>query len=87
LSTEQAPVGAALRVANAAPGEWNPTVAHEEVTLEPAKRAVACGATGCKRTEKLLLTRIQNFGKRVLCPIHALVLIEREIGSDEEESK
>lgn len=60
---------------------------HEEVTLEPAKRAAACGAMGCRRTERLLLTRIQNFGKRVLCPIHALVLIEREIGDDEEGEK
>jgi hypothetical protein len=85
MSAGQAQFKAALGVADAAPGEWHPKVAHEDVTVEPADGAVACGANGCTRGEQLLTTRIRAFGKRVLCPIHALDLIEREIGDDQEE--
>jgi len=37
------------------------------------------------RAEQLLLTQIRDFGERVLCPHHALELIEREIGDHQEE--
>lgn len=84
MSAEQASLSAALGVADAAPGDWYPKVAHEDVTIEPAERAVACGATGCTRSKQLLMTRIRAFGKRVLCPVHALDLIEREIDDQEE---
>lgn len=83
MSAEHAGLQAALGVANEAPGDWKAAVRHDCVTIERAKRAVACGAAGCTRGENLLLTRIQNFGKRVLCPTHALDLIEREISSED----
>ena len=85
MSAEQTPLRAALGVADAAPGEWHPKVAHESVTIEVAKQAAACTALGCTRGEQLLLTQIRDFGERVLCPRHALELIEREIGDDREE--
>jgi len=84
VSAELGGLQAALGVADKAPGEWKPAVKHERVTIERAKRAVACGAAGCTRGEKLLRTRIQGFGKRVLCPTHALDLIEREISNEGE---
>jgi len=85
VSAEQAPLSAALGVADAAPGEWHSKVTHESITIEAAKQAVACTALGCTRGEQLLLTQIRDFGERVLCPHHALELIEREIGDHQEE--
>ena len=79
MSADNASLSAALQVADKAPGDWRPSVAHERVTIELARSAVACSATGCTREEQLLLTRIREFGQRVLCPTHALNLIEREI--------
>jgi hypothetical protein len=64
--------------------EWKNKVQHERITIERARRAVACGAAGCTRGDNLLLTRIRDFGERVLCPTHALDLIERELDNDEE---
>jgi len=72
-------------VADAAPGEWHSKVTHESITIEAAKQAVACTALECTRGEQLLLTQIRDFGERVLCPHHALELIEREIGDHQEE--
>jgi len=66
-------------------GEWHSKVTHESITIEAAKQAVACTALGCTRGEQLLLTQIRDFGERVLCPHHALELIEREIGDHQEE--
>lgn len=87
MSAEQATVKVALDVADRVPGEWTAAVRHDRVTIERAKRAVVCGAAGCTRGEELLRTRIQNFGRRVLCPSHALDLIEREIVGEKEEEE
>ena len=85
MSAEQAPLRGAFGATDAAAEEWHSKVAHESVSIEAAKQAVACGALGCSRAEQLLLTRIRDFGERVLCPPHALELIEREIDDDQEE--
>ena len=87
MSAEQAGLHAALGVAQEAPGEWTAAVTHERVTIEQADGAAGCGAAGCTRDKQLLLTRIQDFGKRVLCPSHALDLIEREISDMEAGAK
>jgi len=50
---------------------------------EPRPEARVCTAHGCRLDEFLAQLRIDGFGKRVLCPIHVLDLVEREVGLDE----
>jgi len=45
--------------------------------------ADVCGALGCHLTEHLGQVCIDGFGKRVLCPIHVLDLVDREVGLNE----
>lgn len=85
MSIEQGALGAALDVADAAPGQWRANVARENVTVESAHTAVVCGASGCTREEQLLATHIDGFGQRILCPTHALDLIERESEKEQKE--
>jgi len=51
----------------------------EDLEIE-AVTAHACGALGCTTEEMLVQLRLQEFGKRVLCPLHAARLIRRERG-------
>lgn len=53
------------------------------VHAEPKPSAHCCGAIGCRLTENLARLRISGFGKRVLCPIHVLDLVDREVGLDD----
>lgn len=48
-----------------------------EVQTEPRPNRDCCAA--CRRGEYLAEIRIQGYGKRVVCPIHAVDLIEREV--------
>lgn len=50
------------------------------VEAEAQPEADACGALGCRLTEHLAQVRIDGFGQRVLCPIHVLDLVDREVG-------
>jgi len=50
---------------------------------EPQPEARVCTAHGCRLKEYLAQLRIDGFGTRVLCPIHVLDLVEREVGLDE----
>jgi hypothetical protein len=49
--------------------------------VEPEARPEAhcCGALGCRLNEYLAHLRIDGFGERVLCPIHVVELIKREV--------
>lgn len=49
------------------------------VDLEPAPRAAACGATGCRETAQLVRGVIEGFGQRVLCADHMADLIRQEV--------
>ena len=49
---------------------------------EPRPKATVCTAHGCHLDVHLAQVRIDGFGKRVLCPIHLLDLVEREVGLD-----
>lgn len=49
------------------------------VEAEARPDAHCCGALGCRLDEYLAQLRIDGFGKRVLCPIHVLDLIDREV--------
>lgn len=51
----------------------------DEVTIEPAPDAVACGAAGCRDSSQLLRAVIEGFGKRVLCPDHVVDLVRRKV--------
>lgn len=53
------------------------------VQATPRPDAHVCGALGCRLTDDLAQLRIDGFGKRVLCPIHVLDLVDREVGLDE----
>jgi len=55
----------------------------DSVEASPRAGADVCGALGCRLTEYLAQVRIDGFGKRVLCPIHVLDLVDREVGLDE----
>lgn len=50
------------------------------VQATPKPEAFARGAVGCRLEEYLAKVRIDGFGKRVLCPIHVLDLVDREVG-------
>lgn len=50
------------------------------VQATPRPGAHVCGALGCRLTDDLAQLRIDGFGKRVLCPIHVLDLVDREVG-------
>jgi hypothetical protein len=54
-----------------------------EVEGEPQPEARVCTAHGCRLKKYLAQVRITGFGKRVLCPIHLLDLVEREVGLGE----
>lgn len=53
------------------------------VQAETRPEAHCCGAVGCRAEEDLGKVRIDSFGERVLCPIHVLDLVDREVGLDE----
>jgi len=53
------------------------------VKTEAKPEAVVCTAHGCRLKKYLAQVRITGFGKRVLCPIHLLDLVEREVGLGE----
>jgi len=55
---------------------------HEIDNLEPAPRAIACGAVGCTVDEDLFHIRIDEVGKRVLCPTHLTRWVEQEVFDD-----
>jgi hypothetical protein len=45
----------------------------------PRDAAETCGAAGCRTAAFLAVIIIAQFGKRVLCPTCALMLIHREV--------
>lgn len=51
----------------------------DDVILEEATEANACGAFGCNRSTRLLRVVIVGIEARVLCPDHALDLIGRKL--------
>lgn len=46
----------------------------------PSDRARVCVAVGCPEEVFLAAIILEGFGKRVLCPTHALKLVDREVG-------
>ena len=52
---------------------------YDGVEATAAAGADACGAIGCRVTEDLAELEISGFGTRVVCPIHTIDLVEREV--------
>lgn len=48
----------------------------------PRDAAAQCGASGCAIAIYLVAIIIVGFGQRVLCPLHALALIDREVSRE-----
>jgi hypothetical protein len=52
---------------------------YDGVEATAAAGADACGAIGCRVTEYLAELKISGFGTRVVCPIHTIDLVRREV--------
>jgi len=70
----------------AKPGEPNLRGFLQNVSQIDGVRATAkpeahtCISHGCQLTENLAQVHIDGYGTRVLCPIHVLDLVDREVG-------
>lgn len=49
------------------------------VEADPCPDAHCCGARSCRLEEYLAQVQIDGFGKRVLCPVHLVRLVKREV--------
>jgi hypothetical protein len=58
--------------------DYAPLLERDDVDVEGAPDAAACGALGCTRAEYLVRVAIETVGKRVVCPRHAANLLKRE---------
>jgi len=48
----------------------------------PRDAVDVCGKQGCQTNELLVALIIEEFGKLVVCPVHATEIIEREVKDD-----
>jgi len=57
------------------------------VCAEPQPRAACCGAQGCSNRKHLAHLRIEDFGQRVLCPVHVVQLVNREAEQPQDQNQ
>jgi hypothetical protein len=53
------------------------------VEAEPKPDARVCTNHACRLDEYLAQLRIDGFGRRVLCPVHVMDLLDREVDLNE----